>query len=697
MLSARHFKKQNKKTPVSSRPTKYSANNTLLSPLQQRIHVQLTSSNLVEPVLDQSSVVSKPILTPSTKMQASQEAFDMQIKSCADASERREIINAMQIALTDCIGFMPLNSAIEESQKTIDFIIQYRPAQLITYPWIATAPYAKALSVSIACELTEFFNDVCWAFFHVLYKNNKPQCNRVLQQILIATLQYSAAHLDLTIAYFELLDDESPAIPHNQLEAQIESSVKKTTAKIHDFQEQIAHCPLHEGRLLFDLERLLFIAFASHATLEIRRHNLDSATILLEKSSAFIQKHQHTEQYKKSPAPHPKQLFTQLKSSIRAKEKAAKSLFESMAESTAESVQENKPKKKPKPKIQPENKPDVKTENNLEKKITLCHKQKEAERKRLKKREKETSEASLLPKCYATNQHLKHLLDHIYEIFEAFPREGYLFGSANYKQNPGDFDILLPNIKTDADKEQVTQLIQAFEVQGGVAIRNNITGELGYQTGGRYVIPVTWKHWKIDFLISEHDFIQHAKTLDFTIGAMYFSLQDKKMFYMKNFPPFADLNEKRIHTISDPYASFKNDPSLIFRGIRLYATENFSFSSECIHAINTIFFKENNNVFMQLKRGKLYQQLNLVLTSDCEQAMWNTFFNLKLFYKLWDCLLTLPTGSGTQYISRLQNYLGTRPPEIPPSYQPGFFMAPPLCQTQNNNAHTTALNTSPSV
>jgi len=237
------------------------------------------------------------------------------------------------------------------------------------------------------------------------------------------------------------------------------------------------------------------------------------------------------------------------------------------------------------------------------------------------------------------------------------------------------------------------RLVQLFETQGGVAIKNNMTGELGYQTGNRYVIPVTWKNWQIDLIISEHDFIQHAKTLDFTIGAMYFSLQDKKMFCMKDFPPFIDLNEKIIQTISDPYESFKKDPSLIFRGIRLYATENFRFSPECIHAINKAFFGENNNLFMQLKRGKLYQQLNLVLTSEHEQAMWNTFFHLNLFYKLWDCLLTLPSAAGTQYISRLQHHLSSRPPEISSLYQPGFFVTPPL-HPDDNSHHAAATHTS---
>ena len=81
---------------------------------------------------------------------------------------------------------------------------------------------------------------------------------------------------------------------------------------------------------------------------------------------------------------------------------------------------------------------------------------------------------------------------------------------------------------------------------------------------------------------------------------------------------------------------------------------------------------------MQLKRGKLYQQLNLILNAEHEQAMWNVLYQLNLFNPLWACLLTLPPGSGEQYMSRLQNHLLSRPPEIPPAYQPGFFMMAPL-------------------
>jgi hypothetical protein len=682
MLSVRYFKKKDPRNPVVLPKTQQNPSHILLDSSKKLIYTLLI-----------------PSLNPAQKMKDCREAFHTHIQTSSDASERSSILSIMKTSLRECFQLMNIDDALQESQKTIAWLTEYDANTLLTYTWLATSPYANALSTSIISELSEFFNEACWEFFDSLYKQKNVKSYHILQNILTSTLNYSAAHLNLTIVYFALLDHVSltPTIGLTYLENEIHTSAKKAEKKIKAFYKQLTHYAINCDEMIFHLDRILFFSYVTQAKLALKQDKFDLTRELMENASLFIKKHSSHEHYPNCFEPKPAELLADLKASIEKKIEAKKNetKAKTITKSTTKALIKNKTIEITQSK--PEDKAEDSTENKTspcpENKVTLNHKLREAERKRLKKREKETSETTFLPKCYETNLALKNLLDQMCEIFKDLPIEGYLFGSANYKQNPGDFDVLLPNIKTDADKEHVMQLIQIFEAQGGIASRDNITGELGYRTGNRYVIPVTWKNWMIDFIISEQDFIQHAKTLDFTIGAMYFSLRDKKMFYMKQCSPFEDLHNKIIRTIGDTHTRFQNDPSLIFRGIRLCATENFYFSYECIYAISHAFFEESNNLFMRLKRGKLYQQLNLILTSDSEQAMWNIFYNLNLFYKLWDCLLTLPPGSGEQYISRLQNHLCLRLPEVPPPYQPGFFMAAAPLDQANHQNDAPALNT----
>lgn len=690
MLSVRHFKTHDKKTLHSSCPIKQRPDSIFISPMQKRIHQLLAFS-----------------LDPAKKMQDCREVFQAQVQSSSDRCERKTIIDIMQSSLNDCFQLLNIEAAIDASQKTIAFITKYNADELLSYSWLAASPHANVLSVSIIDELTDSFTDVCWDFFCKLHQQKNITCYPILQDILTALLNSSGAHLDLAFAYLALIENISlkSTINHAYLETQIDISLKKAETQIRFFYSKLTHYAINYGIMLYHPERMLFFAYATKAKLEIQRNHFDLAHECIEKASIFIKKYAKTAQYKQSK-PDPVRLLTQLRDAItQQKAYLAKSvqMHTEKEEASRQKTKANKPltptteiTTNTPPATPPIDVETIATSTIEQQKPILNYKQREAERKRLKKRKKEACDINLLPTCYTSNPHLKLLIDQIHEIFKNCLIEGYLFGSSHYKQYPGDFDILLPNIKTNADKAHVIQLIQYFETHDGMAVRDQITGELGYHTGNRYVIPVHWKNWKLDFIVSEHDFIQHAKTLDFTIGAMYFSLREKKMFYMNAFPPFADLNLRRIHTISNPYASFHQDPSLIFRGIRLCATESFYFSSECIEAINKLFFEENNNLFLLLKRGKLYQQLNLVLTSNYESHIWRTFFNMNLFYKLWDCLLTLPTGSGSQYISRLQHHLNTHSPKIFAAYQPGFFMVEPPYQTNTSNYDTT-LNNMPSV
>ena len=184
-------------------------------------------------------------------------------------------------------------------------------------------------------------------------------------------------------------------------------------------------------------------------------------------------------------------------------------------------------------------------------------------------------DANQKPPCYNNNFYLRMLIDRISDIFNLSDCEGYLFGSSNYKEieAPHDFDILIENIRTEQDKANVRALIECFRLQGGVVTAQDAFGNDGYKTGNRHVIPMLWKEWKIDFNVSEKTVVEHSAMMDFTVGALYFNLKQKNMYRISSLSTVSDLKYKRLSTIISPMESFLDDPSRIFRAIRLIASE----------------------------------------------------------------------------------------------------------------------------
>ena len=249
------------------------------------------------------------------------------------------------------------------------------------------------------------------------------------------------------------------------------------------------------------------------------------------------------------------------------------------------------------------------------------------------------------------------LIDRISDIFNQSECEGYLFGSSNYKEieAPHDFDILIENIRTEQDKANVRTLIQCFKSQGGVVTAHDVFGNEGYKTGNRHVIPVLWKEWKIDFIVSEKNVVEHSNMMDFTVGALYFNLKQKNMYRITGLSTVSDLKHKRISTIFSPLISFLDDPSRIFRAIRLMACEGFHLSKECDDAIRILFSGEKN-LFLTMKPGKLFQQIQLLLSSGHEEKNMSLLNYYGLFFKLFHCVCMLAAEGGYQYLPRLKLY-----------------------------------------
>ena len=288
------------------------------------------------------------------------------------------------------------------------------------------------------------------------------------------------------------------------------------------------------------------------------------------------------------------------------------------------------------------------------------------------------------PPCYTKNDYLHTLLDLMSDIFNHSECEGYVFGSTNYKkiELPHDFDILLENIQSNQDRAKVDALIQRFKEQGGVVTARDDRGIDGYRTGNRHVIPMEWKHWKLDFILSPGTVVDHSRYMDFTVGALYFNLRQKKMYRVEPFSTLSDLDRKRISTIIDPMISFSDDPSRIFRAVRLMATEGFHLAADCDYAIRTLFAGDKNP-FNTMKAGKFFQQLQLMFSSGHERENIAIFYQLGLFFKLYNRVDELAGRGGYRYLLRLQPYysgyvspFSPQPVFFVPYIVPGFFAAP---------------------
>lgn len=260
------------------------------------------------------------------------------------------------------------------------------------------------------------------------------------------------------------------------------------------------------------------------------------------------------------------------------------------------------------------------------------------------------------PRCYMENDYLKGLLEKIFLIFNQSKCAGYLYGSSLYKASPSDFDILIPNIITDADNADVLELIGLFIADGGrVTVRNSPPDVYGYRKHNRHIIPMDWMGFKLEFNVSKKGYHEHARILDFTLNK-HWDLKKQMFLEVAGIHSPSDLNNKKINTILDPLESFTEDPSRIFRAIRLIASEGFSLSDACDAAIRDMFSNPGNPFADNMKAGKLNQQLTLLFASNAVQENMDALHHLGILRPLFDCLLQRHDQSGRYYREQIKPY-----------------------------------------
>ena len=288
------------------------------------------------------------------------------------------------------------------------------------------------------------------------------------------------------------------------------------------------------------------------------------------------------------------------------------------------------------------------------------------------------SEWIAYPKCCQNNPMLKSLLHQLSGLIKSSTcHHAYIYGSFHFK-NPNDLDILLPNIATIEAKNSALALINLLiSDTGTVTIKDRWTGEYGYRKHGLHIIPMDWRGIKIEWVLTEKTFQNHALMLDFTIGAQYFNLRTLHTHEIPGLNSRHDVCNKRINTISEARDSFGEDLSRFFRAIRLMADEGFHLSEACESALND-HFSDDFNPFIRMNQDKLNQQLTLLFKSPDPAKHVKILYELRALNKLFDCLSNNAGQAAGYYKEQLRPYIQHYyPPEVlqaclvPPVYLSG--------------------------
>ena len=260
-----------------------------------------------------------------------------------------------------------------------------------------------------------------------------------------------------------------------------------------------------------------------------------------------------------------------------------------------------------------------------------------------------------LPKVYVENAQARALLDELSCICELHECDGFLFGGSIYKNNPNDFDIVFPNI-FDADNNNGARRFLDRLINKGATIRSTkvISGHPDFQ-----VIKLHWFAHKIDVIVTPKSLLEHLAILDFTAGSIYYSLRRKQMYRLPLSTALQDIDRKKLNLMTDPLTSFSQDPSRIFRAIRIIASGNgYTLSFKCEDAIRVLFMG-SHNLFKMLPDETLFLQLGLLFSSVDRIKHLNELSRLGLMNKLIDALVCRPDTRAYSYINQLSAYNNT--------------------------------------
>lgn len=571
------------------------------------------------------------ITTPlelAERHQARLDEFKNQFPSFVNRNECYAMIRCIYDSLAACIKTGSLNMWVNEFNKTNDFIVQYSFTHLESFLWIKEHEDPVSLSVSILHDMSAIITDLGW----VALSQNEKHFNDSTSENSLASFAIIFSGVIRHVMYQSMLELHvcrtmlnNPALTAlNQMTLDIHNRVKKVNDNINQCIVRLADKNIADRFILpeetmYYFEKMKAMGALIRADLELKKGSWASARSWVTEFDVFksnyarlidedkelwlanyddtinamadllVADDEREKQIKGNsgslkPAPTSLKLLAEEKQSIKKLQKPAaitataeKAFFEVTRRPYSERLKEIKKNKKAE-------------------KINALY-----------------FDTSRLPICYHSTNPLSILLKEISNIIETnkFPFDVFMYGSGNIKTNPGDFDILIPGVRTSDQMKKVNELIDVFEVYSGKCKRDN-TGKRGYTKDDRYIIPMLWATFKIDFNISQYShFTKHALTTDFTIGALYFDFKRATVYQLHSIQAWADFDSRTLNTLGDSINCFRNDPSRILRGVRWIVEEGFHFSDECEHAMQCLF-SEEQNIFAALPLGKLCHQLKLL-------------------------------------------------------------------------------------
>lgn len=299
-------------------------------------------------------------------------------------------------------------------------------------------------------------------------------------------------------------------------------------------------------------------------------------------------------------------------------------------------------------------------------------------------------ETNRLPIFFLLDPILNKIFEELVFIVNLFFGDGtvYMYGGANFNENPADLDLCILKIRTPDDMARVNQLIEHMIKLGAQVPKNKSKNEYGYHDNGRHTICMTWANVKIEMTLSpkEH-FSEFTDNLDYSVCAMGYHFVHKKVIQRVGLDGWADIDTRTLNTIANPIDVFTRDPSRILRGIRLIAMKNFVFSVSCLEALNILFDGERNlflaeHIELHVLIRHLKRLLQLDLSPDRTYTKFNathekiamrTLWDLKLLSKLIERLEINQHQIEPIYLEKLLRYKSFFKNKLP-----RYYSRPPL-------------------
>lgn len=229
------------------------------------------------------------------------------------------------------------------------------------------------------------------------------------------------------------------------------------------------------------------------------------------------------------------------------------------------------------------------------------------------------------PACLAS-PHYAFVIEQLKQIVQPLGKNLYLYGSALYKNQPNDLDLLL--------HYQDTAVLRAILAQGA-----HIVGK--FKKSNRHVLQVEWHGVKLDINLSHKTWQQHAKQLDFTIGALYHNLNTGDSTALQA-EALEHLRRKELHCAQPggSLAMLQQDPSILFRAMHLQRHEGYRWSEEFATAVDALAHQATNP-FTVMKSDKLSQIMTQLFEHGHARANLEHLIKLKLFETLFGRVATL--------------------------------------------------------